>query len=244
VRKQAFAFVIVPLLLAAGCTSLAPDDTAASLDAAYVAAVADAAVTSPEKVARDLIAITPNQPGLVWQGAPGTSRVLVSTWASWAGYRDNVGKEMTLAQEVWVTTVPEVKRLCAGYGLPLSKLTLRLEQLLGLPRKSQKIFFVEMWADPDEMFRPTPNPDITNHESALDFPRSKNFMRVDPAYVTWFEDKKSSSYGANGYPWTRLGYTYDWGNPSSKRGASEFVVRKSAVVGVVSTTDTEQYCRP
>ena len=27
------------------------------------------------------------------------------------------------------------------------------------------------------------------------------------------------------YPWTRLGYTYDWGNPRNLVGLSEFVLR-------------------
>jgi hypothetical protein len=28
-----------------------------------------------------------------------------------------------------------------------------------------------------------------------------------------------------GYPWTRLGYSYDWGNPKNPVGLSEFVLR-------------------
>ncbi|MBK8453511.1 MAG: hypothetical protein WAQ53_14365 [Thiofilum sp.] len=53
---------------------------------------------------------------------------------------------------------------------------------------------------------------------------------------------KDSSYGDKGYPWTRLGYTYDWGKPNNPIGFSEFVIDKGAKVEVKSVTTTAKYC--
>lgn len=45
------------------------------------------------------------------------------------------------------------------------------------------------------------------------------------------------------YPWTRLGYTYDWGNPRADMGLSEFVIKKGAEIAINSVYTTEDYCR-
>ena len=48
-------------------------------------------------------------------------------------------------------------------------------------------------------------------------------------YRRWFDHQALIAYGRqDGYPWTRIGYTYDWGNAQpddsrSKYGVSEFV---------------------
>jgi hypothetical protein len=52
-------------------------------------------------------------------------------------------------------------------------------------------------------------------------------------YRTWFINRAQTIYAVGneddpttwGYPWTRLGYTYDWGNPVNHVGVSEFVLR-------------------
>jgi hypothetical protein len=47
---------------------------------------------------------------------------------------------------------------------------------------------------------------------------------------------------SKGYPWTRLGYTYDWGNPESEVGLSEFVVAAGSTVSIEAVSDNETYC--
>ena len=44
------------------------------------------------------------------------------------------------------------------------------------------------------------------------------------------------------YPWTRLGYAYDWGNPQSEVGLSEFVIKKGALVQIHAVTFIDDYC--
>ena len=47
---------------------------------------------------------------------------------------------------------------------------------------------------------------------------------VDPEFRAWFEENEAASYGADGYPWTRLGYTYDWADNGTEYGLTEFLV--------------------
>jgi len=98
--------------------------------------------------------------------------------------------------------------------------------------------FVEIWANPDDILRPSPDPEITDYEAELDFPKW-----VDTQYRDWFNELKSESYGENGYPWTRLGYTCDWGNPKSEIGLSEFIIMPGSTVKIQSVTGTLDYSR-
>jgi len=121
-------------------------------------------------------------------------------------------------------------------------LTLRLEQLLGLPPNYGNNRFVELWIDLNDLFRPSPDPGISDREAELDFPVSNRYVTISAEHIRWFTNKKNTSYGPNGYPWTRLGYTYDWGNPESEVGLSEFVIRKGAVVPIEGVYTIEVYC--
>jgi hypothetical protein len=169
--------------------------------------------------------------------------VLVVTWTSYTGYNNQVGQDIQTTREVWVTAAPEVKDFARNNHVMPWDLTLRLEELLGVPPNGGKTTFVEFWASPEDLFRPSPDPEITDQEAGLDFPQSTDYVTVDSNYVQWFNNLRNSSYGDNGYPWTRLGYTYDWGNPFTHVGASEFVIRSGATVGVYLTASTEEYCR-
>ncbi|MBU6351343.1 MAG: hypothetical protein KGS73_14490 [Chloroflexi bacterium] len=44
------------------------------------------------------------------------------------------------------------------------------------------------------------------------------------------------------YPWTRLGYTYDWSNSASEVGLSEFVVAAGSTVAVEPVVENELDC--
>jgi hypothetical protein len=110
-------------------------------------------------------------------------------------------------------------------------LPLRLEQLLGLPPAKGYTKFVELWVDPDDLFRPSPDPEVTDTVAQLDFPAG-----VSAEHRSWYEENLNTTY-----PWTRLGYTYDWGNPASEVGLSEFVIRKGAAVTIRSVTPTNAY---
>ena len=62
------------------------------------------------------------------------------------------------------------------------------------------------------------------------------------AYREWFEENEISSYSAEDpYPWTRLGYTYDWAEGETDYGLTEFIILKDSVVEVEWTMTTEEF---
>jgi hypothetical protein len=231
------------VLLLTACTTHITATTQDDPRQAYLRAVADAAIAEPGEISRNLTAISADNAKLIWEGVPGKSRVRVVTWTDYPGYDDQIGQTIEIQRCAWVTVSPQLQIFCRASNLKPADLTLRMEQLLGLPPNDGKDRFVEFWADPQDLFRPSPDPGISDHEAELDFPVSARFVRVSDAHVQWFEKNKSGSYGANGYPWTRLGYTYDWGNPKSEVGLSEFVIRKGAAVSIQALYTIEVFCR-
>jgi len=188
------------------------------------------------------IQFVPNNPDLVWRNIGDDQQVKMVVWTSWAGYDDLVGQAYTATREIWVTSVPEVQQFCKRLPDKTEYMVARLEQLLGLPPESgQDRRFVEMWVTPTDLFRPCPDPEITDNVCSLDFPVSY-YLTVDPEYFEWFETLKSKSYQQpEGYPWTRLGYTYDWGHPSPL-GMSEFIVTAGATVEIDRVVSSMEYC--
>jgi len=242
-RKIAILFFALTFLLAPACVVQRSVSNPRDLQQAYLNAVKDAEIAEPNEISRDLVAIVESNTHLVWTGEPGNRRVLVVTWTSWNGYDDEVGQSVVTTRETWVTAVPELKDFCQKNKRARKNLPLRLEQLLGLPPNNGKTRFVEIWVDPSDLFRPSPDPEITDHEAELDFPQSRKFLTLSEEYIKWFNDWKRQAYGTNPYPWTRLGYTYDWGNPKSEVGLSEFVIQKGAAVEIHSVSKTEEYCK-
>ncbi|HEY9803771.1 MAG TPA: hypothetical protein V6D25_25740 [Leptolyngbyaceae cyanobacterium] len=125
--------------------------------------------------------------------------------------------------------------------------------MLGLPPeheyKYKKREIVAIWVKKSDLFRPTPDPEITDHEAEVDFPDLKNiFISIHQVYREWFSEQSKT----NEAPWTKLGYTYDWGqrsdwqkvdpNRQENVGLSEFIIRNKAKVKIHSVTPINNYC--
>jgi hypothetical protein len=230
------------LAILAGCADDDGSDTtggqtpAPTVEELYQAAVDDAEVADADEIVDTLTAINAQNTDLVRDSS---GRVLMITWTSYPGYDDIVGQETQLGVEVWTTVGREMEDFCADLGLQGADLSLRLEQLLGLPPDNGKDRVVELWVPEDALFRPSPDMEITDSVAQLDFPASTPQEHID-----WIDNLEASSYGEGGYPWTRLGYTYDWSpDAASEVGLSEFVVLKGSTVMVESVTPTDEYCR-
>lgn len=220
-----------------------PGQASPPLPREYLDAVKDAMTAESNEISRNLVAINEAEPGLRWKGAGADRRVLVLTWTNFSGYDDKKGRGMNLTRYIWVTAVPELKNFCGQLPQTITDPTLRLEQLLGLPPGKGNTKFVEMWAKPVDLFRPSPDPEIVDHEAVLSYPESP-FIRVKPKYKKWFEDWQRQSYAGDvPYPWTRLGYTYDWGSRESEMGLSEFVIVEGAMVEIENVLPTLEYCQ-
>ncbi len=261
----------------------------------YGAAVAAARVPRPQSISRQLQALIP--PGNGGPAAPSQKwnkegQILMANWTRRSYYQDKDGRPLyppgetfPLYGDTWFTAVPEVRDLCRRADLDGDRLVLRLEQLLGLPPGDQPPpaydAFLQVWVDPTRLFRPCPDPEISDHECQVAIPVveaegqydcpaalpgeggetsagcadrppwscayrpqvSGRFVTVHPGHLAWMCQNWLSSYtGAKKYPWTALGYTYDWGDPLDPRGPSEFVVPGGETVVFESLTDTLEYC--
>lgn len=208
------------------------------LQRSYSEAIRDASLAEEAEINPDLWAISPENPDIIWQNQEVKDKVLLVTWTSWDGYDDREGSEMELSRDVWTTAVPQVRNFCRNLDLDPRSKSLRLEQFLGLPPHNRKTKFVEMWVKPSDLFRPCPDAEIDDKQCELDFRDP-----IEPQHQDWILNLQSSSYGDGGYPWTRLGYTYDWGSLETEVGSSEFVIKSGATVEIEFVTTTEDYCQ-
>jgi hypothetical protein len=218
----------------------APDDTHA---ARYARAIADAAVYSPARV----LPLRPAVPDA--QG-----RVHVVTLTDW----NYPAGAQALGRDIWVTVVPEVRDSCATF--PDGERVMRLRQLLGLRPADAVERFVEMRVPVSGMFRPAVDPSVTTRwpcpeeeatagQCGLRFPAG-----VEPRHVAWMANQMLASWqvpaagadaapaGRLGYPWTRLGYTYNWASGAPPYGASEYLVRAGTVITVERAWGVDAYC--
>ncbi|MFH1039232.1 MAG: hypothetical protein V1789_11260 [PVC group bacterium] len=228
---------------------LVPAGARGDIWADYTAAVVDAMREGdPSAISRDLIPIAAYNDDLVWQDrASADRRVLMSAWGDdWYVQHYKPGDDFTVhpAHLVWVTAVPELKNWLREHPPAYENLPLRLEQLFGMPPNRGLSVFIEFWVRPEQMFRPSPDPEISDREAELDFPKSP-YVTIDWSYQTWFNERKAVIYdggSTNGWPWSRLGYTYDWGDQNNHVGLSEFVIRGNETVRIQSMASTGTYC--
>lgn len=255
------------ILSGCGSSSLTPED----LEIMYSDAITDAKNPDADKISFNLTAIASSETNLVWEGTPGESRILVvSNMSEDAyerfGYKDafESGEEYTLYAKTlaWVTVVPEAILYFKNLGYPADGVTeLRLAQALGLPPPSAERMLVGFMVNPEDIFRPCPDPEINDHECALDFPseHSGELIAFDEntklyesapceedgcTYDSWFEHRRNIVYAGDGaFPWTQLGYTYDWAidAPYGNVGISEFAIKGGTVFNVVSADKVTDY---
>lgn len=207
-----------------------------NLNQTYVNAIDDTMIAENSEIDPHLTPITENNTNLIWQGNGSERRVLVVVWTKYnSSYPP--GENITNSWgETWVTVAPELKNFFKSHPVSKQYLKLRVAQLLGLPPDSKNNYFAEIWVKPQDLFRPSPDNEINDTTAQLDFPNS-----VDPIYKKWFNDNIIYSYYPKKYPWTRLGYTYDWGNPYSHVGLSEFVLKNNSEITVKSLQTTNDY---
>lgn len=237
-----FGTVIILTVFLGGCNSsstVAPNDEP-TLTEKYDAAVIDAMIAEDSEISYSLTAVKPENPVIVYKENSDTPYVLVSVFTKYPGSYPVNDTIMTWWNVTWATVVPELQNLFAQYNINKDGIILRLEQLLGLPPNSGNTSIIELWVKPEDLIRPA-------YDSRIDVNTSDNTFHdpLDQTYVTWFNNNIVYSYYPlptySAYPWTRLGYTYDWGNPTSEFGISEFLIKKNARVIVRSSEPAEDY---
>jgi len=227
----------------------------------YQAAVEDARTLTPAKISKDLVAVSQynDNLNLVWEGVPGSSRVLMVCWTNGQYYRPYIGQNYTLDtfRNLWLTASPELSNWISIHSGEVS--VSRIEELMGLPQEYGQTDFVEMWVNLADLFRPSADPEITDHEAELAL-RDNPFIPYDPAvtitekvngvpvtytFPNWYTTRRATIYDATPpFPWTALGYTYDYGNPATTVGMSEFVIRGGSTVTIKSVTANAEFLFP
>jgi hypothetical protein len=241
-RIYIIGFFIIGVIVGAGCfqlyNSVAAPNSAAPLsqDQTYLNAIEDAIVAKPSEVYSGLTPIVENNSNLVWQGTPGNESVLIVTWTKYASNYPVNGTVTTSWGETWVTTAPQIQLFFKEHVNSGVNATLRAAQLLGLPANTTDTYFVELWVNPQSLFRSSPDNEITDTTASLTFPAN-----TTADYKAWFNNYIITAYYPMKYPWTRLGYTYDWGSTQTHMGLSEFVIKQNSTVTVKSVTPTAEF---
>jgi hypothetical protein len=216
----------------------------------YAQAIASAAVAAPDKL-HGLLAV------------PATPYVSVVTWVSEAKRPCGPDRRQCHSaapqdpgNRVWVTMAGEVQEKCRSWGLQGDPLRRRLEQVLGLPpdppAQYRKTEFAVIDVPRSALARPCLGVDGTDPKHptcTINVPKPS--ATVAPSrrdMLDFVGGQMETSYftgsGAPGYPFTRLGYTYDWGDAwqQGHYGASEFVLAPGTGMQVRDTVPTDAYC--
>jgi len=240
--KYTFIPLFIILLLFAGCekeNSIAPVEEK-SLSELYKEAIIDAMIADSNEVVNTLTPVVPSNSKLSWIGVPPEQYVLTVIYTKYASSYPVGDTVLTSWGVTWVSVYPELRNWHKSNGTASDKYILRTEQLLGLPPGNGSEWIVEVWVKPEELIRPSYDNEIDDNTSGLFFPDS-----ISQEYMTWFNGNIVSSYfpakNKNGYPWTRLGYTYDWGNAQSEVGLSEYLIKKNSRIIVKSTQKISDY---
>lgn len=211
------------------------------LDAVYTQSIVDASYPEPHEISSSLTSISPNNKTLEWKEIDGKQYVLVSTWVANKSYYPASGIYNTKHYDVWVTAIPDLNNLWDNVAPKDSKDNeLRLKQLLGMPPTVKKSYFIEFWVQPKDLFRPCPDKEIEDKSCGLCFDNEQ-----DSLHIQWIRNLRNNSYyncDGDKYPWTQLGYTYDW-HPKNKThiGLSEFVINYNSDIFVHRVYTTEEY---
>ncbi|MDO4285744.1 MAG: hypothetical protein Q4C60_10485 [Eubacteriales bacterium] len=208
------------------------DNALAGARALYQAAVRDSVFADEDKIL-PLVSLTPDDPMTTWSD---DGRVLLMTWHN---YPDSYPEGETVSLSwgnVWTFTD---KELALRYALDIADAEdqeLRMKQLIGFSPDSTHSVLTGFWVSTEDVVRPAYQTDPTIGSMTTSFADG-----VDASFQEWFDGNILSSYFYGEYPWTRLGYTYDWADNGSRYGLTEFLVKQDAEVEVAFTETTGEF---
>ena len=217
------------IILAASEDTSAAEKTKEEL---YAMAVRDAAIAEEDEI-KPLVSLTRKDPLVSWDDQ---GRVLLCTWHS---YPDSYpeGKTVTAAWGyIWTFTDKEI----ATHAEELKRsedAVMRMRQLISIDPNKTHSTVTGLWVDPKDVIRPAYQRDAVNGNMSVAFPEGEE----DETFKNWFDQNILSSYYYGNYPWTRLGYTYDWADNGKEYGMTEFLIKKDAQMEVAFTETTDEF---
>lgn len=162
-------------------------------------------------------------------------KVLVGVWNKYPESYPS-GEEITISYgDVWVFVADEIFKWGQKNGRA-EDMVLRMEQLIGLPPQNGKTHFTLLWVNPNDLYRPSADNEIDDEIASLTFPEN-----TDSEYIEWFNGNMEADYYPPKYPWTRLGYTYDWTDNGTEYGLSEYILKNGSKAAVEKTYTNEEF---
>ena len=210
----------------AGCGAPAP-----AAEELWAAAMQDA-VFSEDSEVMELVTLTREDPHVIWDESG--ERVLLLTWHDYEDACEPGGPVPSGGGDIWATSLGE---MAAWYGEHREGVTdwqLRFAQLLGVHADEGYTRFTGFWVPPEEVLRPAYQTDVT-----LQVENGYDRLQEGP-YKDWFDQNILWSYFESDYPWTRLGYTYDWSGGDSEYGLTEFLVPGGSGAEIAFTCTTDE----
>jgi len=194
----------------------------------------------------------------------GVKNVMVA-WKT-RGYLPLPGVNRTVRKETWASPLPEFRERVRQVfqEVERSEWELRLRQLLGLnpPRGlplPELTHFALLVIDGRDVlnrenprhfrvFRPCTNPDPTS-ERPFEMGKPEPDPRdASPEHETWIAKQTRTAYQrlnlpilGPGFPWTRMGYTYDWRPGADLQGLSEYVIQRGTPAVEVAVIDNQSF---
>ncbi len=201
---------------------------------AYKLAVNDS-IDADEEEIFSLVSITKDSPMVTWDSLG--EKVLMLSWHRYPDSYPNGGTFECKYGEIWTFTDKEMLSWYNQNNAGVNNWELRFEQLLGLPIEKLYTHFTAFWVDEEELIRPAYQPDITKQVVASDLD-GKSLGE----HAVWFNANSNSSYEeGSAYPWTRLGYTYDWFEDEKDYGLTEFIILPNSIVEIEWTVTTAEF---
>ncbi len=209
----------------------------------YNQSIYNSAYVSASKISNNLIPIADDNRNLISTNINGEKYIQVVTWKgsgnAFPANADSLQIWTGDSVDIWVTTAPELKNKVRK--VDSNQVSTRIKQLLGVPPYAGYTTFVTMWVRPQDIYRPCPDSETNDKSCVVGFPKG-----TSPEYVAWIDSQRISRFfGADTawrFPWTELGYTYDW-YPKNRthQGCSEFVIRRFSKVYFIHKYTTNQY---
>lgn len=152
----------------------------------------------------------------------------------WKQYENGTIQKPTCCY-LWVFVPEDFIQKCQAKGIAISNelpdkkaLSERISKLLGLNTDQQRDTIVYMKVPVNSLFRPAYVTEINKILSDGDIGNNANINQSDNQLKIWMIGQQMT----NDYPWTRMGYTFDWGENIDKNnkyvdniGVAEFVLR-------------------
>jgi len=244
---------LIGLWILGSCLSIqsASSQADGNLMKTYQEAVEDASLPEKTEIYRKLTVISDQNQQLTRKTINQETYILAVAWKAAKDtvyYKNNdKGFYNTGKRDLWITIVPDLVAFAKQKDFLVSGENphLRLQQLLGLPPDKGEVTkraFIEFWIRPQDIFRPCPDAEIDDKacECIDKVPNST------PEHNNWIHQYRKDSYNNDNpyyrFPWTQLGYTYDWNERSKEHvGLSEFVVKQEANIIVHQIKMTKDY---